>query len=113
MSYLNNATTPTGAYIAQREAMQPAFTNNLFEQVFTADNLKRAWKQVRANKGAAGVDGLKIENFQDWANLHWQQSKIQLLNGSYRPAPVKRVEIDKPDGGKRQLGIPTVLDRVI
>lgn len=114
MHHLNNSITPTGVYIEQRDDMQPAFTNhNLFDKVFTAANLKRAWKQVRANKGAAGVDGLKIENFQDWANLHWQQCKIKLFNGSYRPAPVKRVEIDKPDGGKRQLGIPTVLDRVI
>lgn len=113
MHDLNNPATPTGVYIDQRDDMQPAFTDNLFEQVFTAANLKRAWKQVRANKGAAGVDGMKIEDFQDWAKLHWQQCKARLLSGSYRPAPVKRVEIDKPGGGKRQLGIPTVLDRVI
>ena len=69
--------------------------------------------QVRANKGAAGVDGLTIENFPAWANQHWQQCKTQLENGRYRPQSVKRVEIDKPDGGKRLLGIPTVLDRVI
>jgi RNA-directed DNA polymerase len=113
MSHLNDITTPTGAYFEQREDMQPAFTDDLFDQVFTADNLKRAWKQVRANKGAAGVDGMKIEEFLDWAKLHWQSCKTQLLSGCYRPTPVKRVEIDKPDGGKRLLGIPTVLDRVI
>jgi RNA-directed DNA polymerase len=113
MSHLNDITTPTGAYFGQREVMQPAFTDDLFEKVFTADNLKRAWQQVRANKGAAGVDGMKIEEFLEWAKLHWQACKTQLLNGHYRPAPVKRVEIDKPDGGKRLLGIPTVVDRVI
>jgi len=106
-------TTPTGDYIDQRDDIKHAFNHNLFEEVFVADNLKRAWKRVRANKGAAGVDGMKIENFLDWAKCHWQQYEAQLRNGSYRPDPVKRVEIDKPDGGNRQLGIPTVLDRVI
>ena len=113
MSHLNKSTTPTGAYFEQREDMQPAFTDDLFGKVLTADNLKRAWQQVRANKGAPGVDGMKIEEFLDWARLHWHSCKTQLLNGHYRPAPVKRVEIDKPDGGKRLLGIPTVVDRVI
>ena len=113
ISHLNNPTTPSGAYIEQREDMQPAFTDNLFHQVFAASNLKRAWKQVRANKGAAGVDRMKIDNFLDWAKQHWKQCEAQLFEGSYRPQPVKRVEIDKPDGGKRLLGIPCVVDRVI
>jgi len=68
---------------------------------------------VRANKGAPGVDGVTIDQYPDWATQHWQQCKAQLLKGTYRPQAVKRVEIDKPDGGKRLLGIPTVLDRVI
>jgi len=110
---LNNTTTPNGDYIAQRDDAKHAFNHNLFEAVFAADNLRRAWKQVRANKGAAGVDGMRIDNFLDWAKSHWQQCEAQLREGSYRPLSVKRVEIDKPDGGKRQLGIPTVLDRVI
>lgn len=110
---MNNTTTPTGDYIDQRDDIKHAFNNTLFEAVFAADNLRRAWKQVRANKGAAGVDGMRIENFLDWAKCHWKQCEAQLRQGSYRPSPVKRVEIDKPDGGKRQLGIPTVLDRVI
>lgn len=114
MVHLINLPTPTGVYIEQREAMQPAFDNNsLFEKVFTPANLKAAWKQVHANKGAAGVDSLKIDDFIEWAKMHWKQCESSLLKGSYRPLPVKRVEIDKPDGGKRQLGIPTVLDRVI
>ncbi len=113
MSHLNNGTTPTGAYIAQRDDVQPAFNDDLFDKVFAADNLKRAWKQVRANKGAAGVDGLDVKHFLDWCKTHWPQCQIQLNNGSYRPQPVRRVEISKPDGGQCQLGIPTVLDRVI
>lgn len=113
MSHLNNIVTPTGDYIAQRDDIKHPFNPDLFEQVWAADNLKRAWQQVRANKGVAGVDGMKIDHFLDWARQHWQQCRIQLLNGEYRPQPVKRVEIDKPEGGKRQLGIPTVIDRVI
>ena len=113
MSHLYNSTTPTGDYFAQRVALQPALNNNLFDEVLAAHNLKRAWKQVCSNKGAAGVDGLQIDDFIDWSKRHWKQCEAQLVNGSYRPSPVRRVEIDKPDGGKRLLGIPTVLDRVI
>ena len=79
----------------------------------SAPNLKRAWKQVRSNKGAVGVDGVRIDDFLDWSKSHWKQCVSQLIDGRYRPHPVRRVEIDKPDGGKRLLGIPTVLDRVI
>ena len=68
---------------------------------------------MKSNKGAAGVDNLTVEQFIDWARQHWKECESNLLNGNYQPSPVKRVEIDKPDGGKRPLGIPTVLDRVI
>ncbi len=113
MSHLNNSTTPTGDYFAQRADMQPALNNNLFEEVLVATNLKHAWKQVRANKGAPGVDGLRIDDFLAWSKWHWKQCERQLRSGNYHPSPVRRVEIDKPDGGKRLFGIPTVLDRVI
>lgn len=113
MSHLNNSTTPTGAYIERRADVQPPFTDNLFGKVLAAEDLKRAWKRVRANKGAAGVDGMNIESFLEWAKMHWKYCEAELLNGSYRPWPVRRVEMDKPEGGKRRLGIPTVLDRVI
>ncbi len=113
MSHWSNITTPTGDSIALRENIKLAFNEPLFDLVFLPGNLKRAWQQVRANKGAPGFDGLTLEQFPDWAKIHWQQCKAQLLKGEYRPQPVKRVEIDKPDGGKRLLGIPTVLDRVI
>ncbi|EWH08047.1 group II intron maturase, partial [Catenovulum agarivorans DS-2] len=113
MNYLHNYTPQPCGSDMQRNASQSTFNFDLFEQVLSNDNLQHAWKQVKANKGAAGVDGMKIDQFIDWAKQHWKQCKIQLSNGSYRPQPVKRVEIDKPDGGKRQLGIPTVVDRVI
>jgi RNA-directed DNA polymerase len=77
-------------------------------------NIQRAWKQVRANKGAAGVDGMSINEFPDWVKSGgWEQVKSALIDATYIPKPVRRVEIDKPDGGKRMLGIPTVIDRVI
>jgi RNA-directed DNA polymerase len=78
------------------------------------DNLLTAWKRVRANKGAAGIDGMSIDKFPDWARSGgWKRVVSELETGRYRPSPVKRVEIDKPDGGICQLGIPTVTDRVI
>jgi RNA-directed DNA polymerase len=94
--------------------MKPAFSNDLFERVLQRDNLSTAWKRVRANKGAAGVDGMTIEAFSAWARSgHWKRVTTELATERYKPSPVRRVEIDKPDGGIRQLGIPTVCDRVI
>ena len=113
MSHWHNNTTPTGDYIELRENIKLDFNEPVFDLVFLPGNLKQAWQQVRANKGAAGVDGLTIEHFPDWAVKHWRHCFAKLQKGEYRPQPVKRVEIDKPDGGKRLLGIPTVLDRVI
>ena len=92
MTHLNNPTTPTGDYFTQRELMQPALKLHLFEEVLTAPNLKRAWTQVRANKGAAGVDGLQIDSFLEWLLLHWKQCERQLRNGHYHPSPVRRVD---------------------
>ncbi len=113
MTHLYNSTTPTGDYFVQRADMKPALKPDLFNEVLAAPNLKRAWKQVRANKGAAGIDGLQIGDFLTWSKSHWKQCERQLRHGNYRPSPVRRVEMDKLDGGKRLLGIPTVLDRVI
>ncbi len=83
------------------------------EKVLTSDNMRKAWKQVKANKGAAGVDGMSTKEFPEFARNHWNNIRKHLIEGSYKPSPVKRVEIPKPDGGKRPLGIPTVTDRVI
>ena len=83
------------------------------QAALTRENLQRALKRVRANKGAAGVDGLDID--QTVANIcaRWPAIREQLLAGTYRPSPVRRVTIPKPDGGERELGIPTVMDRLI
>jgi RNA-directed DNA polymerase len=76
-------------------------------------NLKEALRQVRSNKGSAGVDGMTVDKLGDYLKQHWLVIREQLLNGIYEPKPVRRVEIPKPDGGVRKLGIPTVLDRFI
>jgi len=100
--------------VIQRSDLKPAFSSNLLEHVLQRENLQAAWKRVRANKGAAGIDGMTIDEFPAWAKSgHWSRVTNELATGRYTPSPVRRVEIDKPDGGKRQLGIPTVCDRVI
>ena len=85
----------------------------LLKAALTRENLKVAWKRVKANKGAAGVDGLDIEQTAQLLRTSWPQTRQALLTGKYRPAPVRRVMIPKPDGSQRELGIPTVLDRLI
>src|SRR5271157_5150495 len=91
----------------------PASTNRLMEAVCERENLKAALRQVKANKGSPGVDGMTVGGIKDYLKQHWSAIREQLLNGTYEPQPVRRVEIDKPDGGVRKLGIPTVLDRLI
>jgi RNA-directed DNA polymerase len=105
---------PSGSNVAQRTAMKPAFRNDLLDAVLQRANLQQAWKQVRTNKGVVGVDGMTIDEFPAWVKAgHWSVVEQSIRSGDYQPAPVRRVEIDKADGGKRQLGIPTVTDRVI
>lgn len=77
------------------------------------ENMQQAWKRVRANKGAAGIDGLSIGETAERLRTKWPSIREQLLHGTYRPQPVRRVAIPKPDGGQRELGIPTVTDRLI
>src|SRR5712671_6204314 len=91
----------------------PASTNRLMEEVCERENLKEALRRVKANKGSAGVDGITVGGINDYLKQHWPAIREQLLNGTYEPQPVRRVEIDKPDGGVRKLGIPSVLDRFI
>ena len=91
----------------------PAKTQRLMEEVCERENLKEALRQVKANKGSAGVDGMTVVALSDYLRQHWPVIREQLLNGTYKPQPVRRVEIPKPDGGVRKLGIPTVLDRFI
>jgi RNA-directed DNA polymerase len=91
----------------------PASTDRLMEEVCERDNLKEALRRVKGNKGSAGVDGMTIGAITDYLKQHWPAIREQLLSGTYEPKPVRRVEIAKPDGGVRKLGIPSVLDRFI
>ncbi len=83
------------------------------EAVVERENMKAAWLRVKGNKGAAGVDGMSVDALLPYLREHWPSIKEDLLAGRYQPSPVRKVEIPKPGGGMRQLGIPTVLDRLI
>ena len=87
-----------------------AGTGGLLEAALTRQNLQAAWKRVKANKDAAGVDGLSIEQTAQLLRQIWPDIRQTLLAGSYRPSPVRKVLIPKPDGSQRELGIPTVTD---
>jgi RNA-directed DNA polymerase len=91
----------------------PASANRWMEDVCERENLKEALRRVKANKGSAGVDGMTVDGLSDYLKQYWPAIREQLLKGTYEPQPVRRVEIPKPDGGVRKLGIPTVLDRLI
>lgn len=112
------ALTPTGedapAAGTHRALRQDEATmQDLLEEVLASDNLERAWKRVKSNKGAPGIDGVTIEDWPAHARAHWPTQRGQIESGRYRPQAVRRVETPKPDGGKRMLGIPTVTDRVV
>jgi RNA-directed DNA polymerase len=98
---------------AKREPENPVTDESLMEEVCERENLERAWQQVCSNQGSPGVDGRTIDETRDYLCEHWPTIREHLLNGTYRPQPVRRVELPKPDGGVRKLGIPTVLDRLI
>jgi RNA-directed DNA polymerase len=83
------------------------------EHVSSTANLNRAYKRVRANGGAPGVDGMTVDALRDWMAAHRETLIVSLLDGSYQPQPVRGVSIPKPGGGERQLGIPTVVDRLV
>ena len=91
----------------------PASAEQLMEEACSRENLEAAWKRVRRNKGSPGVDGMTIDAAKDYLREHWPNIRSQLLRGTYQPLPVKRVEIPKPDGGIRKLGVPCVVDRLI
>lgn len=92
---------------------ESAIPHALLDRVLSRDNLQRALKQVRQNKGAPGIDGMTVDELPGYLKQHWREIRAQLETGTYRPRPVKRVEIPKPDGKTRPLGIPTVVDRFI
>ena len=103
----------TESWLATNGPESPARTDRLMEEVCKRENLKEAFRQVKGNKGSAGVDGVTVNQLTDYLKQHWPVIREQLLSGTYEPKPVRRVEIPKPDGGVRKLGIPTVLDRFI
>jgi len=103
----------TESLAAKRGTESPAIGEQLMEEVCERENCKQALARVKANKGSAGVDGMTVQQLPEHLKQHWLVIREQLLSGNYKPQPVKRVEIPKPDGGVRKLGIPTVLDRFI
>ena len=97
----------------KRQTENPAINERLMEEACEWRNCKQALVRVKGNKGSPGVDGMTVDALPGHLQQHWPAIREQLLNGTYKPQPVKRVEIPKPDGGMRKLGIPTVLDRFI
>ncbi len=103
----------TETLTAKRACESPAIPEQVMEEVCGRENLLRALRRVKSNKGSPGIDGMKVDELPGYLKQHWPAIREQLRNGTYKPQPVRRVEIAKPDGGVRQLGIPTVLDRFI
>src|SRR6201987_4057226 len=103
----------TESFAAKCETESPAGAEQLMEEVCGRENCQQALRGVKANKGSPGIDGMKVGELPGYLKQHWPAIREQLLSGTYQPQPVKRVEIAKPDGGVRKLGIPTVLDRFI
>jgi len=100
-------------FTAKRMIESPANREQLMEEVCERENCLQAYKRVKSNKGSPGIDGMTVEQLPGYLKEHWPAIREQLLSGTYKPQPVRRVEIPKPDGGVRQLGIPTVLDRMV
>ncbi|MGY4283131.1 hypothetical protein ACVWXO_002351 [Bradyrhizobium sp. LM2.7] len=107
------AAQATEARAAKASLERPAVAGPLMEAVVERENLKEALARVKRNKGAAGVDGMTVGDLPAYLKEHWLTIRAQLLDGTYKPQPVRRVEIPKASGGLRPLGIPTVLDRLI
>src|ERR1700752_3993331 len=103
----------TEPFVAKPTSESSASAEQLMEEVCERANLVRAWKRVRSNQGSPGVDGMTIGDAKDYLREHWPSIRSQLLDGTYQPQPVKRVEIPKPGGGVRKLGVPCVADRLI
>jgi len=110
---LSNPLTPSGDLGAWRVAESSPVDFASVEYIVSNASITEAWKKVRSNKGAPGVDGISIEKFPKWGRPQWSDIKKQLLDGTYVPSPALRVEIPKESSGVRRLGIPCVLDRVL
>lgn len=99
--------------VAKCEPERPTVTTSLMEAVCERENLKKALRRVKSNKGSPGIDGMTVEQLPGYLRTYWPQHRDELLRGKYTPSPVRRVEIPKPDGGVRKLGVPTALDRFV
>jgi RNA-directed DNA polymerase len=99
--------------MVKQTSENPTQVESLMEEVCERHNLEQALKRVKANKGSPGVDGMTVKKLSGYLKRHWPKIREQLLAGTYRPQPVKRVEIPKPEGGVRKLGVPTALDRFV
>ena len=105
--------SPNGGVTVGHVMEPPDPHDHLLERVVSRENMQRAWKRVKGNKGAPGIDNMSIEDFPEFARKNWDAIRESLLAGTYQPLPVRRVEIPKATGGTRPLGIPTVVDRLI
>ena len=103
----------TESFTAKCETESPARAEQLMEEVCERENCQQALRRVKANRGSPGSDGMRVEELPGYLKQHWPALREQVLSGTYQPQPVRRVEIKKPDGGMRKLGIPTVLDRLL
>ena len=111
--HLVRTVNPNGGVVYGRGVEEQFSKDQLLERIVSTENVGRAWKQVRSNKGASGIDNITVEDFPLTFRECWPEIRSTILEGTYTPSAVKRVEIPKPDGSKRPLGIPTVLDRLI
>jgi RNA-directed DNA polymerase len=107
------ATQGTEASMAKLRTDSPGSDERVMEEMVSRENLKRARQRVKANQGSPGIDGMTVGELPQYLTHQWPSMREQWLSGTYTPQPVKRVEIPKPDGGVRKLGIPPVLDRFI
>jgi group II intron reverse transcriptase/maturase len=108
-----NRVNETGVEMASRLEQQRVLTKNILERILDYGNLNKAYQQVRGNQGSGGIDGMEAEDLREWFGQHLEELQNQILQGQYQVDAIRKVEIDKPDGGTRMLGIPTVKDRTI
>lgn len=108
-----SAMNPSGGAVGRRVVGIPDPNEYLLERILSRPNMSLAWRQVKANRGVPGVDNMPIDDFMAYAHEHWTEIRSSIFAGTYKPLPVKRVEIPKATGGTRPLGIPAVLDRLI
>jgi RNA-directed DNA polymerase len=107
------AAQASGSNFPGRKAQPDPKQPDLIERMLERGNMLKALQAVEANRGAAGIDGMEVEQLRGYLREHWARVREQILKGTYEPRPIKRVDIPKPGGGTRMLGIPTVLDRLI